>query len=77
MASSTLPSREAKSGRNSYATRAFLGVPRRGDNISSGHITHAFSRVPIVGKDQNGYMTLAFSGFPIVGLGTPKEAGVM
>ena len=67
MATSLLPSRGPKRGRNCYVTPAFSGIPKIGDIIRSGYITPAFSGVPLVGKDQSGYMTSVFSGFPIVG----------
>ena len=38
VATSPLPSREPKGGRNCYLTPAFSGVPRKGDKIRSGHL---------------------------------------
>ena len=67
VATSPLPSQEPTTGRNSYTTLAFLGIPERGDEMRSGYITPAFSPVPIVEKDQSGYITSAFLGLPIVG----------
>ena len=43
-ATSLLPSRGAKSGRNCYITLAFLGVPNKGDKIRSGYITPALEK---------------------------------
>ena len=40
---SPLPSRGPTSGRKSYITPAFLGVPKKGDKIKSGYITPTFS----------------------------------
>ena len=48
VATSPLPSRGPKRGRNCYVTPAFLGIPnaKRGDNIRSGYLTPAFSGDP-------------------------------
>ena len=43
MAISPLPSWGPKRGRNCYATRAFLGIPKNRDKIKSGSLTPAFS----------------------------------
>ena len=45
MATSHLPSRVRKKGRNCYVTPALLGIPntKHADNIRSGYLTHAFS----------------------------------
>ena len=45
MATSTLPSRGPKRGRNSYVIPAFSGVPnvKRGEKIRSGYLNPAFS----------------------------------
>ena len=45
MATSPLPSRGPKRGRNCYVTPAFSGIPnaKRGEKIRSGYLTLAFS----------------------------------
>ena len=43
MATSPLPSREPKSGRYCYVTRASSTIPTKGDKVRSGSIRHAFS----------------------------------
>ena len=42
VASSPLPSRGPTSGWKCYITPAFSGVPKQGDKIKSGYLTHAF-----------------------------------
>ena len=44
VATSFLPCRGPKRGRNCYATLAFSGVPNKRDKITSGYLTPAFSR---------------------------------
>ena len=45
VATSPLPSRVRKKGRNCYVTPALLGIPntKSGDNIRSGYLSHVFS----------------------------------
>ena len=61
MATSPLPSRGPKSGRNCYITPAFLGVSTIGDKIGSRYITPAFSGVPTVGRHEQETKRCLFS----------------
>ena len=83
MATSPLPSRGPKRGRNCYVTPAFSGVPnaKRGDKIRTGYLTPAFSGPR---RGWNCYVTPAFSGVPnakctdkirSVGVSTPNSRG--
>ena len=61
MATSPLPRRRPRGGRNCYVTPAFSGVPKRGDKIRISYLT-----LPCRGPKggQKGYVTPAFSGVP-------------
>ena len=74
VATSPLPSRGPRRGRNCYVTPAFSGVPnaKRGDKIRSGYLTPAFLGAT---RGRDCYVTPAFSGVPNAKRGDKIRSG--
>ena len=70
MAASPLPSRGPKRGQNCYVPPAFLGVPNKGDKITNGCLTPAFSGAPEKARVRRPLLSVS----PL--LGTPRMQGL-